>query len=672
MRPDDDREAQPSEPDGAEAWLPIPPQTLAAVSAAFAALLLALSILHIHGFSLPCWHEVIDRSPEQEVVLGRGRLTRSDDWAVGLPAILSQSVHRPRFPVWNRLIGEGETNVLVGPSVPVLHIVTLFRLQLWGYFLGNDFGLAWHWWFRALALVYAFWLVFSLLSGGRTVLAMFAAIALLCSPFSQFWSMNFEPMSAMMALAFVAAAGLALCRSALRVLVWGALLAWAGGCFALSVIYPPFQVALAYLFLFLIVGWLVRERRRLGAAGLLRTRILVASAAALAVVAAALCWAVSAHDAIRLLADTVYPGRRSVAGGDLTIFRALNNVFTFALAHQRLTPVGNICEGASFYFVFPLELGCTLAARVLWKKKMDPVVADVGLFLILLSIHAIVGVPALVSRLMLLDRVEGIRAVIGLGVGDFLLWAAWMSRAAGSIGPTRRERLSVLVLAFVWGSGLFAVGLANRGYLPATPAAQIAATVVLFTLIGAAIAATWRHAAAALAAASILATAWFNPLVRGGSSYLAENPLARAILSLDREEGGNTRWIVYGDRVLGDLFRAIGVHALGGTHPYPQFGLWARLDPEGRFIYAYNRYAHVAFMVPPSPGELRIVATERDLVDVALDPANPLFGQLAADFVLASGKSAATLDTSPALRKIVSIGDKTIDGVVERARRRPP
>ena len=121
MRPDDDREAQPSEPDGAEAWLPIPPQTLAAVSAAFAALLLALSILHIHGFSLPCWHEVIDRSPEPEVLLGRGRLTRSDDWAVGLPAILSQSVHRPRFPVWNRLIGEGETKLEYRGRLDVRH-----------------------------------------------------------------------------------------------------------------------------------------------------------------------------------------------------------------------------------------------------------------------------------------------------------------------------------------------------------------------------------------------------------------------------------------------------------------------------------------------------------------------------------------------------------------------
>src|SRR5206468_10362599 len=129
------------------------------------------------------------------------------------------------------------------------------------------------------------------------------------------------------------------------------------------------------------------------------------------------------------------PGRRSVAGGDLTIFRALDNVFTFAPGHQRLTPMGNICEGASFYIVFPLVLGCALAARVLWKKKLDPVVAAVGLYLVLLSIHAIVGVPALVSRLMLLDRVEGIRAVIGLGVGDFVLWVAWMSRPRTGAAP---------------------------------------------------------------------------------------------------------------------------------------------------------------------------------------------------------------------------------------------
>ena len=49
------------------------------------------------------------------------------------------------------------------------------------------------------------------------------------------------------------------------------------------------------------------------------------------------------------------------------------------------------------------------------------------------------------------------------------------------------------------------------------------------------------------AAISIVGTAWFNPLVRGGSEYLRDNELSRQILALDRgcvvdRKGRPTGW----------------------------------------------------------------------------------------------------------------------------------
>src|SRR5207244_9930758 len=100
-------------------------------------------------------------------------------------------------------------------------------------------------------------------------------------------------------------------------------------------------------------------------------------------------------------------------------------------------------------------------------------------------------------------------------------------------------------------------------------------------------------------------------------------------------------------------------------------GLWSRLDPGGRFSYAYNRYAHVAFLLPGSPDELQIVASQRDVVDVYLDPAGAPFSALGADFVLASGDVGLALASSPSLEKVGAAGDRTIYAVVGGARRSP-
>src|SRR5205823_1902616 len=98
----------------------------------------------------------------------------------------------------------------------------------------------------------------------------------------------------------------------------------------------------------------------------------------------------------------------------------------------------------------------------------------------------------------------------------------------------------------------------------------------------------------AIAVISIGATCWFNPLVRGGSVFLYRNSLAvrmRALSARDQK----ARWVTFGTMFYADYPRLLGLPALNGTHPYPQFALWSRFDPVRRFVDQYNRYAHVWF-----------------------------------------------------------------------------
>jgi hypothetical protein len=170
-------------------------------------------------------------------------------------------------------------------------------------------------------------------------------------------------------------------------------------------------------------------------------------------------------------------------------------------------------------------------------------------------------------------------------------------------------------------------------------------------------------AVAVLAAASVAATSWFNPIVHAGADYLLSNPLSKAVLDLDRAAGGRTRWLVYEQPSLADLFRAIGVRAINGVHSYPQRELWSRLGLEDR-PEIWNRYAHIAFELPDRPDEARLGLRSLDAVVVRLHPDHPAFARLDVDYVVWVGADRQRLAGIRSLRWITSVGDKQIFQVV--------
>ncbi len=647
--------------------MPAPGRVLALGSAGFALALVVLTALGLHGFSLPAWREVIDGSKTEEVLLGRVRAVRSDDWAVALPLALSQRAQTPPFPVSNPLAGFGKgLDGRVGSPVPMRSWLTVFRPQTWGYFLGDDAGLAWHWWSRALGLVWAFWLAFTVVGRGRPLPALAAAVALAFQPFFQFWSYVSEPIATSAALGFVAAAGIALAGSTAAIALHGALLAWAAGCFALSWLYPPFQIPLAWLLAALAAAWAWRERERIARAGRWPLRAGVAAAAlALAGVLVAV-WAAECREPLGLLAGTAYPGHRRIAGGDVSVPALLNAFETAFLRRDGYAPLGNVCDAASFQFLSPAILAFVALEALLRRRRPDPIVTAVGIYTIVLSLHALVGLPAFLGSVTLLDRVPGGRSVVGIGVASLVMTVAFvLGRRREDEGESRGL---ALVVAAAWAAAVLASGWRLVSFMPAlarwTPfAGALGGFVAAFLVLT-------RHRAGLplLAAAAIASTAWFNPLVRGGAEYLRENELSRRILALDREEGGKSVWVVYNDRWLSNLFRAIGVHAVGGVHYYPQRELWSRLDPAGASEAAWNRYAHVVFAPGTSLDDARISAPFFDTVLVSLSPESQQFRRIGVSHVLVVGEQAKRFDRSPVLSPAGRVGNKHLYRVSRRPR----
>ncbi|MDP3980131.1 MAG: hypothetical protein Q8Q33_01815 [Chlamydiota bacterium] len=323
-------------------------------------LFIVLLITHLHGYSISRWRAFIDNSEAEEVILGEIRSVRSDDYLVGIPLILAQRVHQPAFPVINTLIGNGQ-NMLMN-QVPIQHWISIFRPHIWGFFIGSDFGLAWNWWLNILGLFLSFFFVFNIISRNDIFLSAFASLALLFTPFMQFWSLNCAPICTFMALCFISLVRMFSSKSKAEIWIFSLLLAWSGAGFILQ-LYPPYQITLAYLFLFMSFGYFLREKNYLTLKDNVFHKSLGLTLAFSLTIIIAVIFYLQSKEVFDIMLNTDYPGKRSEIGGGYGLWRLLSSPFVPWLDVRNWHAFfGNICEASSFIFFFPMT--CIL---VLWS-----------------------------------------------------------------------------------------------------------------------------------------------------------------------------------------------------------------------------------------------------------------------------------------------------------------
>lgn len=615
---------------------------------ALAALFALLVALRLHGFSLPLWRERIDGAPAPELLLGSPREVRFDDYAVILPLALSQELHDPPFPVVNTLVGHRQ-NMLLPFSLPVAHPLALFKPDTWGFFLGPDVGLAWRWWSRSLGLFGVAWLLLLVVGGGDGALAGFGALALVASPFLQFWTLRPAPVAIHAGVLVLAALALAFARRRRSILGAGAAAGYALVGFALT-FYPPFQVSLAYLGLILVGTLALAHRRALALRERLGWRLAALALAAAVAAAGAALVLDAAGDAIERTRQTAYPGHRVALGGGRLAAELLAANAGLPLLADTYGRLQNACEAAGFWLLSPVLAAAALARGLGTRRRKDPpasgagpgadpVAIGLGIAVAALALHATTAMPRWLARASLFGLVTGPRSMLALGLAEVLLVARLLSHGPRTRGAARAA------FAAAWAGVVAVAGLALARVVPGLETAPVlgfAAANGALAWLALAPRRPW-HAAAALAGASALVSLWFNPLVRGGSDALRENGLARAVRAIDRAHGGASVWVAYGGFVVPNLFRAIGVHAVNGVHPVPQLELWEPFDPDGAARDVYNRYAHVLFVEDGGPAPRFESAGSYDAFSVHLSPGSEALRTLGATHILVETPAARAL-----------------------------
>jgi len=635
---------------------------------ALVSLFLLLVGLGIHQYSLPIWETLIEEDINDGLLLGAPQGIRSDDWAVEIPLMLSQLSHKPPFPVINSNIGIG-ANQLAPFKLPVWHILALFKPTTWGFFLGADTGLAWMWWSMVLGFFYAYFLLFMLISRNRFFLSLMASLLLLFSPFFQFWSMHKSEIPIFMALMFISFAYLIFSTNKKAILANGMLLGWFCGCFMLNFLYPAFQVSLAYLLVFMLVGLIAARYSELGLrqAGLIRLGSLAISMAI--VTFSVVVFHLDAQEIINTIADTIYPGKRFSTGGDFEVWKLLSNNFLIhfyvflregfqALRLANWQCMVNICEYSSFIFFFPFLIIILIARCVISRKAIDHFSLMVACYVLLLLTYMFFGFPDWLCKYSCFSRMPAARGLLGLGIANTVLLVAILSNPI-YLELSRKIRLSLTlgwaVLLLVSALYLFTKWpIAPLPYLiPVSLAVALASYFLLWAGSG-------KTALAVLVALSILSTGWFNPLVRGGSEIFSNSRLCRMILDINAGEGGASRWVTFSESAAtANIFRILGVNSLGGTYPYPQLEFWKKLDPFQEAFKAYNRYGNAVFF-PHSSSFIAFSVRSNDLFGVGINPSSDTLGYLGVTHCLVMGLNTTIFDQSPTLKWLGSLNNAHI------------
>jgi hypothetical protein len=222
---------------------------------------LILSLLKIHGSSVAAWNDIIPEgsTSTKSILAGTPKRIRMDEYAVLTPFTLSQ--YNKNFPVVNEAVG-GQKAPLMS-FVPIKHFITYFRPNFWGYFfLSTEQAFAWAWNFKTFGILIAMTLMLMLITANNFWLSVFGAFWMLYSSGTQWWYSTSLPDSIFSAaILFTCGVYLIFSKNTISLIISTFCFIMFGVYYA-SILYPPYQLPLAYFIIFLLIGYVIQNYKK--------------------------------------------------------------------------------------------------------------------------------------------------------------------------------------------------------------------------------------------------------------------------------------------------------------------------------------------------------------------------------------------------------------------------
>ena len=531
--------------------------------------------------------------PATGLYLGRPQAIRSDEWLVYTPYVQMAVAKAPATDTG----APYHVPLRSFMSLPVQDWGLAFKPYYWGFLvLPPAQAFATTYLFHSLAFVLGWMLLFRVL-GVRTLVAFPGALALYWAQFTQVWwttnagSFAYGP--------WVVVAWATIANPVARTLVASYLLCtW-----VIASGYPPFLYAFGLALAVLVAAF----RRDLFS--LPR----VATALVAIVVAAAVGYAY--YDAIyAVMANTVYPGDRRVAGGGVPWQELLAHLLPW-FSTTGFEPIpqvinSNACEIGVLGSILPAAAIAYTPWRTLRfdRRHLVPIALVLGTLAFVLA-WALALVPGRLAALTLLDRVHPNRLLATAGILVAVVSLRQLSSPRLVINaPRHLVFLSLLLLSVAWKATMASIGAFDA------VAPLLAAGLVLWQWTGR-LPPTAPAIVGVAAVANLLTFGTFNPVQSADPIFHVDSAQVQRSLLSHGARFYKGALVAPGN--YGALIAGAGVPSYNQVLLEPRQEVFRKMFagmPEAEFQRTFNRYAHVSF------GDVRRpTLTNADLLVLPLD-----------------------------------------------------
>ncbi|PWK22636.1 hypothetical protein LV89_03348 [Arcicella aurantiaca] len=598
---------------------------------------LILSLLKIHGSSVASWNDIIPEgsTSTKSILAGTPKRIRMDEYAVLTPFTLSQ--YNNNFPTANQAIG-GQNAPLIG-FVPVNHFVTAFRPNFWAYyFLSQEQAFAWAWNFKTFGILISVTLMLMLLTGNNLLLSIFGGFWLLYSSGTQWWySTSWPDCIFLAAILFTCAVYLIFSKNIISLII-STLLFVLFSVYYATILYPPYQLPLAYFVIFLLAGYVIHHFNK----DIIFDKLFIKLGLGLGAFAALgiifFKFYSDAKPTIEAMMNTAYPGKRTDFGGSgfpTNMFSEYYHLFVNSDSFPQAWI--NICELSHYINFAPVIVGC-----MIWyyatTQKINYLVLLPSIFVVFILIWIKVGFPESIAKLTLMSMSPPKRTQIPFGVANVILAIIYVSQLKYmkiSDLPISKKVISIIITILFMGITAATNDSSSGNFFKAP---QLVIGVILFGIANIMLLfplnIKFREVIfTSVIAVTLVPNIMVNPIAKG-LAPITEHNIYQQIKAIDKADP-HQRWMVNGSQFYGYITQATGVNVLGGVKYVPDFKTMKVIDGKYKRDTVYNRYAHTVYSSYIDGKDSTVVALNfEDGYSIGIDGCSPRLKELKVKYMI--------------------------------------
>lgn len=546
---------------------------------------------------------------DPSLIAGKPAGIRSDEWLVWTQITISQSENN--FSKFNDDLSNGR-DLSLHFEIPTKDWSAIFKPQNWSYFvLPIEYAFAFKWWFLMYVLITGAYFFILKMLPGRHLFASIVSIAFALSPFILWWYQS--------AVLLLMGYGLYIILTSMKIIeiqsqvtskktnktrmriFLTALLAFLLTCFAL-ILYPPFQISIAIVILFFMLGYLfnIKKKKALDIKGLFKS-IYPIIIALVFVGIVSLIFISDKKVPIERLNDSIYPGQRVVVSGSNNPLVIPSGFLMPLLEFGSRAPffVANQSEASNFILVAPfliLPFLFLLGLEYKKYKRIDWLSVSLLVLALLLLTRILIPFGDDFYRLLLLDKVPHRRLVIALGFLGFLMIIQYFKKFQ-EIKPSFSKKFYFILFYSALCAGVLAlVGKYVHQNYPLFLKSKLELLVLLclFIILVATLASGKKMLFAfAFLFITLISSFRIMPLYRGlGPIYHSD--LKQTIENVSMKDD---TWLTVGTKGI-FYYEQVpilsGRKSLSGVQLYPEPKFWT--DAYGKkYESAFNRKAHIVY-----------------------------------------------------------------------------